>query len=112
VERQHMQRAIDWHTELTGERPWAGTQGATARTHADLLLEQGGFLYDSDSYADDLPLLAAHGIRPAPGYPLHPRLQRHALCHGQGFNSGEQFFHTCAMPLMCSTPRVQSSQSC
>lgn len=91
VEREHMQRAIDWHTELTGTRPLGWYTGRDSPNTRRLLLEQGGFLYDSDSYADDLPYWAdtatPHLIIP---YTLDCNDMRFATA--QGFNSGDQFF--------------------
>ncbi|HRY27049.1 MAG TPA: allantoinase, partial [Geminicoccaceae bacterium] len=58
-----------------------------------LVIEEGGFLYDADSYADDLPYWVA---RPAGGhhlivpYTLDANDMRFATT--QGFNSGDQFF--------------------
>ncbi len=54
-EREHIRKAIDSIRRTTGERPvgW-NTRGPSLRTR-ELLVEEGGFLYDSDGYADDLP---------------------------------------------------------
>ncbi|MFT7288150.1 MAG: allantoinase [Halieaceae bacterium] len=92
LEREHMQRAIEWHTELTGERPLGWYTGRDSPNTRALLLEQGGFLYDSDSYADDLPYWldtpqGAHLVIP---YTLDTNDMRFASA--QGFNSGEQFY--------------------
>ena len=43
------------HTRLTGERPLGWYQGRTSPNTARLVAEEGGFVYDADSYADDLP---------------------------------------------------------
>lgn len=55
-EREHIGRAIELITRCTGERPvgWYCRYGPSVVTR-ELLVEEGGFLYDSDSYADDLP---------------------------------------------------------
>lgn len=55
VERAHIAEAIDIHTELTGSRPLGWYQGRTSPNTARLIAEDGGFVYDADSYADDLP---------------------------------------------------------
>jgi len=55
VERSHIAEAIALHTRLTGERPLGWYQGRTSPNTARLIAEEGGFLYDADSYADDLP---------------------------------------------------------
>ena len=55
VERAHIAHAIALHTQLTGARPLGWYQGRTSPNTARLIAEEGGFLYDADSYADDLP---------------------------------------------------------
>lgn len=55
-ERDHITRAVESLERTTGARPlgWYCRHGPSVHTRR-LLIEQGGFLYDSDSYADDLP---------------------------------------------------------
>jgi len=55
VEREHFARAIEIHTALTGSRPLGWYTGRTSPNTARIVAQEGGFLYDSDSYADDLP---------------------------------------------------------
>lgn len=55
VEREHIARAIELQTRLTGSRPLGWYQGRTSPNTARLVAEEGGFVYDADSYADDLP---------------------------------------------------------
>lgn len=55
VERAHIAEAIRLHAEVTGERPLGWYQGRTSPNTARIVAEEGGFLYDADSYADDLP---------------------------------------------------------
>ena len=54
-EAAHMREAIRLHTEATGERPFGWYTGRTSAHTLALVLADGGFLYSSDSYADDLP---------------------------------------------------------
>jgi putative urate catabolism protein len=54
-ERAHLQRAIAAHIEATGQRPLGWYLGRCSPNTRRLVAEEGGFLYDSDSYADDLP---------------------------------------------------------
>ena len=91
-ERRHLQEAIRIHTEMTGERPLGWYTGRSSSHSTDLVIEEGGFLYSSDSYADDLPYWvpgrsAPHLIVP---YTLDANDMRFATA--QGFNSGEQFY--------------------
>src|SRR4051812_33483901 len=92
-ERAHLREAIRIHTEVTGERPLGWYTGRCSTNTRSLVMEEGGFLYDSDSYADDLPYWidgprgGRHLIIP---YTLDANDMRFAT--PQGFNSGEQFF--------------------
>lgn len=55
VERAHIAEAIALHSRLTGSRPLGWYQGRTSPNTARLVAQEGGFAYDADSYADDLP---------------------------------------------------------
>ena len=93
IEREHMAKAIDIHTRVTGSRPLGWYTGRTSSNTQRLVQEAGGFLYDADSYADDLPYWVEtpagdpHLVVP---YTLDTNDMRFAS--PQGFNSGEQFF--------------------
>ena len=93
VERRHILEAVRLHTELTGERPYGMYQGKPSINTLRLVQEEGGFLYSSDSYADDLPYWVP-GIGGTPflmiPYTLETNDMRFAT--PQGFNSGDQFF--------------------
>ena len=56
TEREHIRRAVASLQETMGARPdgWYCRYGPSVNTRR-LLVEEGGFLYDSDSYADELP---------------------------------------------------------
>ena len=92
TERAHLLKAIEIHTTLTGSRPHGWYTGRTSPVTRDLVVEEGGFLYDADSYADDLPYWdknydVPHLVIP---YSLDTNDMRFAT--SQGFNSGDQFF--------------------
>ncbi|MDH3741465.1 MAG: allantoinase PuuE, partial [Hyphomicrobiales bacterium] len=91
-ERTHMAEAIRIHTETTGERPLGWYTGRSSINTTDLVMEDGGFLYSSDSYADDLPywIEGPKGIHLIVPYTLDANDMRFAT--PQGFNSGDQFF--------------------
>jgi peptidoglycan/xylan/chitin deacetylase (PgdA/CDA1 family) len=55
TEREHMERTIHIHNNLIGKRPLGFYQGKPNANTRKLVVQEGGFLYDSDSYADDLP---------------------------------------------------------
>lgn len=92
-ECKHILEAVRLHTELTGERPYGMYQGKPSDNTLRLVMEEGGFLYSSDSYADDLPYWV-DGVGGKPfliiPYTLDTNDMRFAT--PQGFNSGDQFF--------------------
>ncbi len=55
IEREHMRKAIAAIVNTTGQRPLGWYTGRLSPNTRRLVVEEGGFLYDSDSYADDLP---------------------------------------------------------
>jgi putative urate catabolism protein len=54
-ERRHVREAIEVHTGVTGQRPEGWYTGRTSPHTRRIVAAEGGFLYDSDSFADDLP---------------------------------------------------------
>ncbi|MBB3981328.1 putative urate catabolism protein [Sphingobium fontiphilum] len=88
VERDHIAQAIAIHTRLTGSRPLGWYQGRTSPNTARLVREEGGFIYDADSYADDLPYYA-QGQLIVP-YTLDANDMK--IVAYNGFTEGEQFF--------------------
>ncbi len=54
-ERADMRRAIDAIERVCGTRPLGWYTGRISEATRRLVVEEGGFLYDSDSYADELP---------------------------------------------------------
>jgi peptidoglycan/xylan/chitin deacetylase (PgdA/CDA1 family) len=59
VEREHLHRAIDIHTRVTGSRPLGWYTGRCSPNTRKLIATEGGFLYDADSSADGLPYWVA-----------------------------------------------------
>ncbi|AEA26338.1 Chitin deacetylase [Pseudonocardia dioxanivorans CB1190] len=61
-EREHMAAAIASFERTCGTRPvgWYCRYGPSVHTR-ELLVEEGGFLYDSDAYNDDLPYYVSVG---------------------------------------------------
>ncbi len=91
-ERAQMREAIRIHSEITGSRPLGWYTGRSSVNTTGLVMEEGGFAYSSDSYADDLPYwiegpAGPHLIVP---YTLDANDMRFATA--QGFNSDDQFF--------------------
>ena len=92
TEKEHIKKSIDIIHNLTGRSPQGWYTGRNSPNTRRLIVETGGFLYDSDAYNDDLPYWAddvsnKHLIIP---YTLDVNDMRFAT--PQGFNSGEQFY--------------------
>ena len=90
TEREHMSRAIDLHTQVTGEAPLGFYQGRTSPNTLRLVREAGSFFYSADSYADDLPYIDRESGMLMVPYTLDANDMRFATA--QGFNCGDQFF--------------------
>jgi allantoinase len=100
TERAHMAEAIAILRDTFGSAPLGWYTGRDSPNTRRLVVEHGGLLYDSDSYADDLPYWTdveiggeaqrrhvPHLVVP---YTLDTNDMRFATA--QGFNSGTQFF--------------------
>ena len=92
LERAHMQEAVKFHTAMTGAHPEGWYTGRTSPLTRDLVVEEGGFLYDADSYADDLPYWDSSYDKPHLVVPYTLDANDMRFASNQGFNSGDQFF--------------------
>jgi putative urate catabolism protein len=92
VEREHIRRAVESITKLTGSRPLGWYTGRLSPSTRRLVVEEGGFLYDSDAYNDDLPYWVEVGATPHLVIPY--TLDNNDMKFGtlQGFSTGEDFF--------------------
>lgn len=91
-EQKHMREAIRIHTDVTGERPLGWYTGRSSEHSVDLAIEEGGFLYSSDAYADDLPYWVDGPERPHLIIPYTLDANDMRFATPQGFNSGDQFY--------------------
>jgi len=97
TERAHMREAVQIFRELTGSAPLGWYTGRDSPNTRQLVVEHGGFAYDSDYYGDDLPfwtevqtsdgVKAPHLVVP---YTLDSNDMRFAT--PQGFNTSEHFY--------------------
>ncbi|MBB5391971.1 MULTISPECIES: allantoinase PuuE [unclassified Herbaspirillum] len=97
TERRHLAEAVQIIRELTGAPPLGWYTGRDSPNTRRLVAEHGGFAYDADSYADDLPYWEDVPLSDGSGapqlivpYTLDTNDMRFAA--PQGFNSGTQFF--------------------
>jgi len=91
-ERRQLHETIRIHAEATGTRPVGWYAGRCSENTLRLVLEEGGFLYSSDSYADDLPywVRGKHGPHVIIPYALDANDMR--FINAQGFAGGDDFY--------------------
>ena len=92
TERSHIKLAVDTITALTGSPPLGWYTGRDSPNTRRLVVEHGGFLYDADSYADDLPYWEMVNGKPHLVVPYTLDANDMRFTTNQGFNTGEQFF--------------------
>jgi allantoinase len=97
TERAHMAQGMAAIEALTGQRALGWYTGRDSPNTRRLVADYGGFEYDSDSYADDLPYWlnvrkSDHGLTPqlVVPYTLDANDMRFAL--PQGYSHGDEFF--------------------
>lgn len=91
-EREHLLKAIEILQSITGERPLGWYTGRNSPNTRDIVMEEGGFLYDSDAYDDDLPYWVDGPEKPHLVIPYTLDSNDMRFSTVQGFNAGEQFF--------------------
>jgi allantoinase len=92
IEAEHIAKAIAIHTRLTGERPLGWYQGRTSPNTARLVAQEGGFFYDADSYADDVPYWDHSHGRAQLIVPYSLDANDMKMVALNGFTEGEQFY--------------------
>ena len=91
-EKKHMKLAIEAHKKIFGERPLGWYAGRCSPNTRDLVFEDGGFLYDSDSYSDDLPYWEVRNKKKQLIIPYTLDNNDMRFATNQGFNTGDHFF--------------------
>lgn len=92
VERDHIRRAIDVLGKVTGERPVGWMTGRPGPNTRRLLVEAGGFLYDRDSLADELPYWLAVEGKNHLVIPYSYESNDNRFNENSGFSTGDDFF--------------------
>jgi OHCU decarboxylase len=92
VEAEHIAKAVELHTRVTGERPRGFYQGRTSMNTVALGCEEGGFEYLADTIADDLPYWHVHNGKPQLMVPYTMDANDMRFSSGQGFGTGVEFF--------------------
>jgi len=93
TEREHLKKAIEIHHTMTGEKPKGWYLGRMSMNTRQLVMAEGSFLYDADSYADDLPYFVEGINKPHLIVPYTLDANDMRFASAQGFNSGEQFYN-------------------
>ncbi len=92
TERSHVRLAVETIRRVAGAAPLGWYTGRTSENTRRLVAEHGGFLYDADSYGDDLPYWELVGEKPVLIVPYALDTNDMRFATAQGFNSGGQFF--------------------
>ena len=92
VEKKHMQLAIKTIKKIFGKRPLGWYTGRCSPNTRELVFKEGGFLYDSDSYSDDLPYWEYRKNKKQLIVPYTLDNNDMRFATNQGFNSGDQFY--------------------
>ena len=93
VEKKHMLDAIKIIKDIFGMRPIGWYTGRCSPNTRDLVFDEGGFLYDSDSYSDDLPYWEYKGKKKQLIIPYTLDNNDMKFVTNQGFNIGDHFFN-------------------
>ena len=91
-EKKHMKLVIKKIKEIFGERPLGWYTGRCSPNTRDLVFDEGGFLYDSDSYSDDLPYWEVRKKKKQLIIPYTLDNNDMRFVANQGFNTGDHFF--------------------
>ncbi len=92
TEKKDMKLAIKTIKKIFGKRPLGWYTGRCSPNTRDLVFDDGEFLYDSDSYSDDLPYWEYRKNKKQLIVPYTLDNNDMRFATSQGFNSGEQFY--------------------
>ena len=92
-ERAQIIEAIDRHETLTGQKPEGWYTGRCSTNTVALVAEEAQCLYQSDTYADDLPYWQETESGPQLMVPYTLDANDMRFATPQGFNAGDQFLN-------------------
>ncbi len=92
IELEHFQKAIDIHQKVTGNKPQGWYLGRCGPNSLRIAAEYGDFLYNADSYADDLPYWDNRYSKSQLIVPYTLDANDMRFATNQGFNTGQQFY--------------------
>ena len=92
IEKKHMKMAIKSIQKTIGQRPLGWYTGRCSPNTLGLVMDEGGFLYCSDTYSDDIPYWEKKGSKKQLMIPYTLDNNDMRFATNQGFNSGEQFY--------------------
>lgn len=92
VEREHIRKAVELLTKVTGTKPVGWMTGRPGPNTRRLIVEAGGFLYDRDSLADELPYWLRIGEKPHLVIPYSYEANDNRFNENSGFSTGDDFF--------------------
>jgi putative urate catabolism protein len=91
-ERAHLRQAIETIERVCGQRPVGWYTGRISDNTRRLVAEEGGFLYDADSYADELPYWVDVRGQPQLIVPYTLDVNDFKFLLVNGFVTGDQFY--------------------
>ena len=92
VEKEHIEKTILAHQKILGEMPAGIYQGKPSKNTRRLIIENGNFLYDSDSYSDELPYWIHHQNKNHLVIPYTLECNDMRFATANGFSYGEPFY--------------------
>jgi len=92
TERKHLRDALAIHSEVTGEAPKGWYLGRCSPSSHRIAAEEANFIYNSDTYADDVPYWDYRFATPQLMVPYTLDANDMRFATPQGFNCGQQFF--------------------
>ena len=92
-EKNDMELAVKSIKKIFGNQPAGWYTGRCSENTLDLVIDNGSFLYCSDTYSDDLPYWIKKGNKKQLMVPYTLDNNDMRFATNQGFNSGEQFYN-------------------